>query len=72
MLLVLTSWFSLIFCLLARVYGWAPGWRLLFGTLLGWVSMVICTWRYLLTEGEKAYVHRKIRLLRERVSKKDG
>jgi hypothetical protein len=58
-LLVMTSCFSLVFPLLARAFGWAPGWRLLFGTLLGWLSVVIYTWRYLLTAGERAFVVRK-------------
>ena len=59
LLLLMTSCFSLMFCISARGFGWAPGWRLLFGTLLGWLSVVIYTWRYLLTAGERAFVVRK-------------
>jgi len=58
-LLVMTSCFSMMFCLFARGFGWAPGWRLLFGTVLGWVSLAVYTWRYLLTAGERDFVLRK-------------
>ena len=30
------------------------------------------TWHYLLTEGEKAWVLRKLQLLREKISRKNG
>ncbi len=59
-LLVMTSCFSLVFPLLARAFGWAPGWRLLFGALLGWATMAHFTWYYLLTPGEIAWVRRKL------------
>ena len=72
LLLLMTSNFSLVFPLLALCFGWAPGWRLLFGALLGWATMAHFTWHYLLTEGEKAWVLRKLRLLREKISRKNG
>ena len=59
-LLVMTSCFSLVFPLLARAFGWAPGWRLLFGALLGWATMAHFTWYFLLTPGEIAWVRRKL------------
>ena len=62
-LLLMTSCFSLMFCIFARGFGWAPGWRLLFGTLLGWASMAVYTWRYLFTEGERGYILAKMRHL---------
>jgi Membrane protein involved in the export of O-antigen and teichoic acid len=64
-LLLMTSCFSLVFPMLARAFGWAPGWRLLFGALLGWATMAHYTWHYLLTAGEKAFVRRKLRIGRE-------
>ena len=72
LLLLMTSNFSLVFPLLALGFGWAPGWRLLFGALLGWATMAHFTWHYLLTEGEKAWVLRKLQLLREKISRKNG
>ena len=69
LLLVMTSCFSLMFCLFAHGLGWAPGWRLLFSTVLGWVSVAVYTWRFLLTDGEKAWVRRKLWILRSKVSR---
>ena len=62
LLLLMTSCFSLVFPLLALSFGWAPGWRLLFGALLGWATLAHFTWHYLFTEGEKAYVLQKLKL----------
>ena len=59
-LLVMTSCFSLVFPLLARAFGWAPAWRLLFGALLGWATLAHFTWYYLLTPGELAWARRKL------------
>ena len=42
------------------------------GTLAGWATMAHFTWHYLLTEGEKAWVLRKLQLLREKISRKNG
>jgi O-antigen/teichoic acid export membrane protein len=63
-LLMMTSAFSLVFPLLARAFGWAPGWRLLFGALLGWATQAHFTWHYLLTPGEKSWILQKLRLNR--------
>ena len=62
LLLVITSNFSLIFPMLAQAFGWTPGWRLLFGTLLGWATQAHFTWHYLLTDGEKGWVRHKLKL----------
>ena len=61
-MLTLTSCLSLTFCIFSRSFGWAPGWRLLFSTVLGWVTVAAYTWQYLLTDGEKAFVRRKLRI----------
>ena len=68
-MLSLTSCLSLTFCIFARGFGWAPGWRLLFSTVLGWVTVAACTWQYLLTDGEKAWVRRKLWIFRSKVSR---
>lgn len=63
-LLFMTSCFSLVPVVLVRSFSWAPGWRLLAGGLLGWATMAHYTWHYLLTGGEKAWVKRKLMLLK--------
>ena len=65
-LLVMTTCFSIIPAFVCRVFLAAPGWRLLIGTLLGWATVAHYTWYFLLTEGETAWVKRKLKLLRDR------
>ena len=59
-LLLMTACVACVFPAVLRCTGWAPGWRLLVGTLLGWGAMAHCTWYYLLTPGERAFVVRKV------------
>ena len=48
---------------------WLAAATVLFGTVLGWVAVAAYTWQYLLTEGEKAWVRRKLWILRTKVSR---
>ena len=59
-LLLMTACVACVFPVVLRCTGWAPGWRLLVGTLLGWAAIAHCTWYYLLTQGERAFVVRKV------------
>ena len=59
-LLLATSCISLAFPVLLRGTGLAPLWRLLLGTLPGWAAVAHCTWHWLLTPGEQAFIVRKI------------
>ena len=67
--LLLISLMSLVFGAVARSFGWAPGWRLLFGTVLGWVNIAYYSWWLVLTDGEKAWVRRKWWILRSKLSR---
>ena len=60
LLLVMTTCFALVFPILLRGLEWAPVWRLLTGTLLGWAVVADYSWFYLLTDGEKDFVVRKL------------
>ena len=60
LLLVMTSCFALVPPIVLRGIGWAPGWRLLAGSLLGWISMVHYAWNYLMSSGERGFVLRKV------------
>ena len=60
LLLVMTGCFALVFPILLRGTGLAPGWRLLIGTLLGWAMIAHYAWYYLMTAGERGFVLRKV------------
>ena len=58
--LVWISCSAIVFPCLLRGLEWAPFWRLLCGTLLGWMTIVINSWYSVLTVGERAFVLRKV------------
>ena len=60
LLLLMTACFALVFPIVLRGSGWAPFWRLLAGTLLGWATLAHYSWYYLLTAGERGFVLRKV------------
>ena len=60
LLLVMTTCFALVFPILLRGLDWAPGWRLVVGTLAGWATMAHYSWYFLLTSGERGFILRKI------------
>ena len=60
LLLVMTTCFALVFPIVLRGLDWAPLWRLLLGTLLGWACIAHYSWYYLLTAGERGFILRKV------------
>ncbi len=60
LLLTMTTCFALVFPLVLRGTGLAPGWRLLLGTALGWATVAHYSWYYMLTAGERDYILRKV------------
>ena len=60
LLLMMTSCFSLVVPICLRGTGWAPGWRLLVGSLSGWAALAHYSWYYLLTAGERGFILRKV------------
>ena len=60
LLLVMTTCFALVLPIVLRGTALAPGWRLLFGTLLGWAMIAHYAWYYLMTAGERGFVLRKV------------
>ena len=59
-LLSVASIASLLPFVICRLLDWAPLWRLLVGTLLGWATVAHFLWHQLLTEGEEAWLRRKL------------
>ena len=60
LLLTMTTCFALVFPILLRGTGLAPGWRLLLGTAMGWATVAHYSWYYMLTAGERGYILRKV------------
>ncbi len=60
LLLTMTTCFALVFPILLRGTGLAPGWRLLLGTALGWAAVAHYSWYFMLTAGERGYILRKV------------
>ena len=58
--LLVTGCLSLVVPILLRGTGMAPFWRLLVGTLVGWLTLAHYTWYWLLTAGERGLVLRKV------------
>ena len=59
-LLVMTTSVTLLLPVLLRLLDWAPFWRLLVKSLMGWTVMAYYVWAFLLTAGERALVLRKV------------
>ena len=58
--LLATGCLSLVVPILLRGTGMAPFWRLLIGTLVGWLTLAHYTWYWLMTAGERGLVLRKV------------
>ena len=58
--LLATGILSLVVPFVLRGTGMAPGWRLLVGTLVGWLTIAHYSWYWLLTAGERGLVLRKV------------